>query len=109
MTSRFPATVTLMGVGSIGESLLHGRKATHLSTQVPALRGKWPNEMRASTLGGHPVVNDEDGTNNVRYSLNLGKSWYFRLPRPTHQISVLRSGSVRFFAPKTRNRGPQPD
>jgi hypothetical protein len=22
--------------------------------------------------------------------------------------SVLRSGSVRFFAPKTRNRGPQP-
>jgi hypothetical protein len=23
-------------------------------------------------------------------------------------VSVLRSGSVRFFAPKTRNRGPQP-
>jgi hypothetical protein len=28
--------------------------------------------------------------------------------QPWPRASVLRSGSVRFFAPKTRNRGPQP-
>jgi len=58
----------------------HTRKATHLSAQTPPLRGRWPHKYKFGDKGSIlRVVNDED-TDDVRYSLDLGKSRYVRFP-----------------------------
>ena len=74
-----------MGVGSIGETLLpYEESDTFISTDtgiawqmVRRDAHKYKFGDKGSTL---VVMNNEDGTDNVRYSLDLGKSWC--VPRP---------------------------
>ena len=74
-----------MSVGSIGETLLpYEESDKFISTDtgiawqmVRRDAHKYKFGDKGSTL---VVMNNEDGTDNVRYSLDLGKSWC--VPRP---------------------------
>ncbi|EDR05426.1 VPS10-like protein [Laccaria bicolor S238N-H82] len=74
-----PAPGFAMGVGSIGESLLpYNESDTFISTDAGVTRQmvrRDTHKYEFGDKGSTVVVNDEDGTDNVRYSLDLGKSW----------------------------------
>ncbi|KIK03719.1 hypothetical protein K443DRAFT_676547 [Laccaria amethystina LaAM-08-1] len=75
-----PAPGFAMGVGSIGESLLpYDESDTFISTDAGVTWQMARRDAHKYEFGDKGsilvVVNDEDGTDNVRYSLDLGKSW----------------------------------
>jgi len=79
-----PAPGFVIGVGSVGETLLpYDQSDTFLSTDAGV---SWTMIRRDAHIyefgdqgGILVVVNDEDGTDKVRYSLDLGKTWYVTL------------------------------
>ncbi|KAF5379399.1 hypothetical protein D9615_006570 [Tricholomella constricta] len=75
-----PAPGFAMGVGSIGESLLpYEESDTFLSTDAGVTWTMIRSDAHKYEFGDQGsilvVVNDEEGTDKVRYSLDLGKSW----------------------------------
>ncbi|KAJ7230698.1 vacuolar protein sorting/targeting protein 10 [Mycena pura] len=75
-----PAPGLVMGVGSIGNSLLPYEDCdTFLSTDAGITWSMVRPDAHKYEFGDSGsilvVVNDEDGVDEVRYSLNLGKSW----------------------------------
>jgi hypothetical protein len=86
-----------MGVGSIGESFSpYEESDTFISTDAGVTWQMARRDAHKYEFGDKGsilvVVNDEDGTDNVRYSLNLGKSWYVRLPHLSYQILTFPTG-----------------
>lgn len=69
-----------MGVGSVGQSLLPYEDCdTFLSTDAGMTWTMVRHDAHKYEFGDQGsilvVVNDEDGTDKVRYSLDLGKTW----------------------------------
>jgi len=76
-----PAPGFVMGVGSVGESLWGYKESdTFLSTDgglTWRMVSKGAHKYEFGDLGSILVaVDDEDVTDHVRYSLDLGKTWY---------------------------------
>jgi len=77
-----PAPGFVMGVGSIGESLQpYTDSDTFLSTDAGVSWSMIRMDAHKYEFGDQGsimvVVNDEEGVDTVRYSLDLGKTWYF--------------------------------
>ncbi|KAG5643932.1 vacuolar protein sorting/targeting protein PEP1 [Asterophora parasitica] len=75
-----PAPGFAMGVGSVGESLLPYKESdTFLSTDAGVTWTMVRPDAHKYEFGDQGsilvVVNDEEGTDKVRYSLDLGKTW----------------------------------
>jgi len=76
-----PAPGFVMGVGSVGRSLKDYKECdTFLSTDAGVswrMATKGANKYQFGDLGSILViVDDEDMTDHVKYSLDLGKTWY---------------------------------
>lgn len=74
-----------MGVGSVGESLLpYEESDTFLSTDAGVTWEMVRPDAHKYEFGDKGsilvVINDEEGTDTVRYSLDLGKTWYADIP-----------------------------
>lgn len=70
-----------MAVGSIGESLLpYEESDTFLSTDAGISWKMVRMDAHKYEFGDQGsilvVVNDEEGVDKIRYSLDLGKTWY---------------------------------
>lgn len=83
-----------MGVGSIGATLAPYEECdTFLSTDAGVSWEMVRRDAHKYEFGDQGsvlvVVNDEEGVDKVRYSLNLGKDWYVSL-----LASLLRRGRV---------------
>ncbi|KAF9457576.1 Oligoxyloglucan reducing end-specific cellobiohydrolase [Collybia nuda] len=75
-----PAPGFAMGVGSVGESLLpYEESDTFLSTDAGVTWTMIRQDAHKYEFGDKGsilvVINDEEGTDTVRYSLDLGKTW----------------------------------
>ncbi|EEC00038.1 hypothetical protein MPER_00117 [Moniliophthora perniciosa FA553] len=76
-----------MGVGSVGDTLLPyedrliaARSATHTSQQMPVFHGVTSDSGHTKYEFGDSgsilvAVNDEETTDEVAYSLDLGRTW----------------------------------
>ncbi|KAF7309568.1 Sortilin [Mycena indigotica] len=76
-----PAPGYVMGVGSIGRTLLPYEECdTFLSTDAGLTWSMIRQDAHKYEFGDSGsilvVVNDEDGVDEVRYSLNMGKKWH---------------------------------
>jgi hypothetical protein len=76
-----PAPGFAMGVGSVGSSLLpYEESDTFLSTDAGVTWNMIRRDAHKYGFGDQGgilvVINDEDRTDIVRYSLDLGKTWY---------------------------------
>ena len=86
-----------MGVGSICESLLpYEESDTFISTDAGITWQMVRRDAHKYEFGDKGsilvVVNDEDGTDKVHYSLDLGKSWCVRLPPLSCQMLTFPTG-----------------
>lgn len=86
-----------MGVGSIGQYLQpYEDSDTFLSTDAGVSWKMIRMDAHKYEFGDQGsilvVVNDEEGVDTVRYSTDLGKSWYVPLPFPSLS-NVLHSHS----------------
>jgi hypothetical protein len=70
-----------MGVGSVGEALLPYEECdTYLSTDAGVTWNMIAKDAHKYEFGDQGsilvVINDEDRTDSIRYSLDLGKTWW---------------------------------